>query len=131
MDLHPTTRFKTGTQKHAAIKKALPNNVEKIWHAHWAVHDIEAWIWADHEALATYLGTRNLTYYGQPEELNSGTPPKEYLNRAFMQHKRRRYSETIDGTVLLGRINPMLVEQKCPHFAALRQTLHTHIDILS
>lgn len=126
VDLHPTTRFSTVQAKQQAVQLALPEKARPLLHAHVAVHDIEAWMLADHHALAHYLKTTSIAMHHEPESINTGTPPKQHIQRLFKKYGRS-YRETVDSSALLGMINPDFVAKMCPHFAAFRETFRAFV----
>ena len=87
-----------------------------------ALHEFEAWIFADSKALAAHFGRAELEQLaakaiamaGEPERINHGpdTHPKARLRAMGVGYK-----ETSDGPILLDKIGIPAIRAACPHFA--------------
>ncbi len=87
-----------------------------------ALHEFEAWAFANCQVLATHFGRADLQQQaakivamaGEPERINHGpdTHPKARLRAMGVGYK-----ETSDGPVLLGKIGIPAIRAACPHFA--------------
>lgn len=120
VDFHPDTR------PLEELKAEMGRHVDKDhrgrFHPHVAVHDLEAWILADHGPLQRRLHTA-LKGWDSPESVDMLKPPKRHINELFLSHIRHAYKETIDAPKLLGQADTNLIARKCPHFKAFRDDL--------
>jgi hypothetical protein len=107
--------------KHARkeILKRVGGRYEEFMRVHFAVHELEAWMLADEEVMRETLGTGFRPQKREPEEIDDNTPPSVHLKEYFRKHKSRDYIKTRDGIVLLGKIDPNRLYDKCPHFKAM------------
>ncbi len=86
---------------------------------HFAVHEVEAWLLADHGLSPNEVLRALPPRCGQPEQINFSEPPKRLLNRLFHEKLHRNYKEVTDGTNLFQRLKPETVYEKCPYFKLL------------
>lgn len=88
------------------------------FHLHVAVHEVEAWMLADHAALAKRLKYYSVGEWNQPERVNDDKPPAAVINELFRRHHPRKaaYHKTKDGVPLLESLGFAKVYEKCPHF---------------
>lgn len=83
---------------------------------HVAVHDIEAWILADKDAVANYFGKSTISYNADcPEVIDFNRPPSYILGDLF-KSKELVYRKTVHGPELFKTVNVNTVYNKCPHF---------------
>lgn len=113
-------KYKTLTEKISASKKWLKKKFKKEvldkFHPHLAVHETEAWIFADGAALANRLGKNKIKPHKNAEKINDMKPPKKRLNDLFIKYKGIGYSEIKEGTPLFNRLNFEKVYSTCPNF---------------
>jgi hypothetical protein len=93
-----------------------------------ALHEFEAWLFSDPEAVATHFGDLSLTgrlrhavqEAGEPELINHGeqTHPKARLRSMVSGYK-----ETSDGPTLIGKIGISAIRTACPHFSGWLEQL--------
>jgi hypothetical protein len=86
------------------------------------VHEIEAWLLADEEALAKALRVKRVENFPNPEELHD---PKRKLEELFKRHKGKeyKYGEIKDGTRIAQHLSINKVSQKCRSFEKFFRTL--------
>lgn len=81
-----------------------------------AVHEYEAWLLSDAEKFDPSIRNRIASHARYPEDVNTDEPPSKYLKRLYSEYLHREYKKTVDGKVLMGRINPEQVYEKCPNY---------------
>ena len=86
---------------------------------YFAVHETEAWFLAHKEILPEGVRKALPNRCEQPETVNSNEPPSKLLGRLYRDRVNRDYRKTIDGRNLFLKCNPMIVAERCPHFAQL------------
>lgn len=84
-----------------------------------AVHEYEAWLLSDVEKFDPAIRGRIASHARNPEEVNTDEPPSKYLKRIYSEYLHREYKKTVDGKVLMGRVDPQKVYEKCPNFRAM------------
>ncbi len=84
-----------------------------------AVHEYEAWLLSDVEKFDPAIRSRIASHARYPEEVNTDEPPSKYLKRLYSEYLHREYKKTVDGTVLMGRIDPQRVYDQCPNYRAM------------
>lgn len=87
--------------------------------AHFAVHEVEAWILGDEEVLPAPVRDALPNRARHPERVNDQEPPSKLLGRLYRRHVLRDYKKIVDGTHLLSKADPARIENTCPHFKAL------------
>ena len=87
----------------------------KKFKQHFAVHEVEAWIFADERALSKQLAGARVPSEAHPEELNTGNHPAKRLASLYSKHGQT-YIKSVDGPLLLKAGEPELIYDKCPHF---------------
>jgi len=99
------------------LKKFLSGLPESDrFYPHVAVHDIEAWILADKDAVAKYLKTSTIAYKADvPESIDFNRPPS-YILKDLFRDKELVYRKTVHGPDLFRTVNIDIVYNKCPHF---------------
>ncbi len=81
-----------------------------------AVHEYEAWLLSDPDRFDAAIREKISIHAKKPEEVNNDEPPSRYLKRIYSEYLHREYKKTVDGKVLMGRINPEQVYEKCPNY---------------
>jgi hypothetical protein len=89
------------------------------FHAHFAVHETEAWLLSDKSILPARGTHRLLRRATHPERINFNEPPARLLDRLFRAEANRGYKKTVDGKNLFQKLNPSTAYQKCPHLRIL------------
>lgn len=84
-----------------------------------AVHEYEAWLLSDSEKFDPAIRSRIASHARDPEDVNTDEPPSKFLKRIYSEYLHREYKKTVDGTVLMGRIDPEKVYEKCPNYRAM------------
>ena len=77
---------------------------------HVAVHDFEAWLIGDPEAVEKVL-QRRMNLPKSPEKIDGERPPKKFL-------EAYGYKETTHGPRMAELLNPERVAERCPSFRA-------------
>lgn len=92
------------------------------------LHEIEAWILADEEAIAQRLKSKNLPPWPEPEKVNDMKPPARVLEELFRTRSplRKQYIKAKDGVDFLGKVDHKKVYDKCPTFKMLVDDLRRH-----
>jgi hypothetical protein len=86
------------------------------FYPHVAVHDIEAWILADKDAVANYFKKSTISYNANfPEAIDFGRPPS-YILKGLFGDKGLAYRKTVHDPELFKEVNLDTVYNKCPHF---------------
>ena len=99
---------------------------------HLMVQSMETWIVADVEALQSYYGSgfrrRALPSTTDLESVERSAIGAA-LQRATRDTRKRTYHKIRDGSNLLGRINPEIVQGKCPSSARLFDAINSFIEL--
>jgi hypothetical protein len=95
---------------------------------HIVVHEVEAWIIADEQAVAQRLKINNLAAWAQPETINDMNPPAKVLEQLFRTRSplKKRYIKAKDGVDLLRKVDCQKVYDKCPTFKKLVDDLRSY-----
>lgn len=92
----------------------LPESVK--FYPHVAVHDIEAWILADENAVANYFRKSTINYNANsPEAIDFDRPPS-YILKDLFKGKGIGYMKIVHAPELFMEVNLDTVYNKCPHF---------------
>ena len=102
-----------GQVEHARANRFFP---------HVCVHQTEAWILAEGEALAKRLD-RSILPDRDAEEKNFENPPSKRLNQLFLKLKKTRYNKLADGTPLFKAMQFTHVYRSCTYFQAFYDDL--------
>ncbi|MBN2290382.1 MAG: DUF4276 family protein [Candidatus Glassbacteria bacterium] len=115
------------TEKIGAAKKWLKNDFEtrvlEKFHPHLAVHETEAWILADGEALANRLRNRGIRPRRNAEKIDDQNPPKKILDELFKKYRKHEYRVLIDGAPLFKKMDFTRVYGSCPNFREFYEDL--------
>ena len=131
IDLYGTEQVKHGAkddlaQKVENVKKWLRDGCgedgEGFFYPHVSVHDLEAWLLAEGEALSQRLQKR-IDPDKNAEKRNFQTPPSKRINAIFRQHRGEGYRKTIDGKALFERLKFHPVYDTCDFFRAFYDEL--------
>ncbi|MBI2880609.1 MAG: DUF4276 family protein [Candidatus Tectomicrobia bacterium] len=99
-------------------REALRGQVAKEhqggFHPHVAVHEIEAWAFADESTLVSRLGA-SLKSYGRPETINQVRPPSRHLEELY-ERVGKIYTKILELPRLFSAVDPRLIHEKCPNF---------------
>lgn len=120
-----TASAKSGARRAEAIEQALAESIgSDRFMPYLQVHEFEALLFADVEAIEQVLKTkyaqrtkgpeqlRSLaTTFSCPEDINGQLPPSYRLKQLFPG-----YGKTSDGPLVFQRIPLATVRQACPHF---------------
>jgi hypothetical protein len=100
------------------MRSWVPSDIRDRFHPHLAVHELEAWLLADSQALSDEMG-RKVGPWPRPEEVDFDKPPAALLNELFhTRPNKKRYDKKVDGRMLFGKVNVDTVYQMCPNFRA-------------
>jgi hypothetical protein len=118
--------FNTVQQVKAELTRRVSRDCRAQFHPHVAVNELEAWIFADEDALSNWLGHR-VGPFPTPERLNRQTPPASRLRTLTSRHAPRKLTtKRAFAQELFGQVDAEKIYQKCPNFRAfvddLRQT---------
>ena len=83
---------------------------------HVSVHEVEAWILAEGEALSRRLQDPSIRPDPQAELKDFQKPPKKRMDELFRRKKKIRYRETLDGQPLFVKMEFQPVYDSCPYF---------------
>ncbi len=86
------------------------------FYTHVSVHEVEAWILAEGEALSQRLRDPRIRPDPHAERRNFQRPPKKLINELFWRNKKTRYEEIIDGRPLFTNMSFKTVYDCCPYF---------------
>lgn len=96
-----------------------------------AVHETEAWIFAEGNALSRKLQDRNIRPNPQAEAMDFQKPPSARLNDLFLRKRGERYRKIIDGRWLFSSMAFQPVYETCRHFKTfydqLREVARGHL----
>ena len=95
------------------------------FHIHVAVHDIEALILADTDAIRKKLKCDTLKESPNPENIDDMNPPHIKLNELFHKHLKRSYNKGTDGVSLLASLDFDTVYNKCLYFRSFVDDLRS------
>lgn len=90
---------------------------------HFAVHETEAWVFAEPTILPPDIRSAIPGKAANPEAINFDEPPSRLLARLYRDRLGRRYQKLIDGVSLLQRLSPETVYKRCEHFRLLADDL--------
>ncbi len=86
------------------------------FHPHIAVHELEAWIFADDQALFNWLGHR-VGPFPNTEAINIQNPPAKQLRDLTRHYARHKVAQKrLMSQRLFAQIDVEKVYSKCPHF---------------
>lgn len=123
-------RFRAGSvaESCAVVRQHVAGSIaDSRVRAHFAVHDVEAWILGDPTVLPSVVRDALPAGARTPERVNGEEPPAKLLGRLYRAKLRRDYRKIIDGSTLLQKADPAQVEATCPHFKALIDDLRSAI----
>lgn len=128
LDLYGPTFYpanvSTVRDRYAWAKAKFENDVgNERFVQHFAVHETEAWIFADPAILPAEVRSAVPGKAAQPEAINFEEPPSRLLTRLYRDRLKRRYQKIIDGAALLQRLSPDAVYKRCEHFRLLADDL--------
>ncbi len=112
---HDSLETKIGRVR-AWLRAQVSHAREDDFFPHVCVHEIEAWILAEGEALASRLNDRSIQPDPHAELKNFQNPPSDRLNELFLRIRKRRYHKIIDGTSLFKAMQFRPVYSACKHF---------------
>ncbi|PYQ67909.1 MAG: hypothetical protein DMF53_00900 [Acidobacteria bacterium] len=124
IDLYGPTFYPSGVTEPAGrytwAKKHLEQRVgHPKFRQHFAVHETEAWLLADPEALPREIRNTLPAKISRPEAINFNEPPASLLNRVYRERLGKGYRKTIDGPNLFQSLSPDRAYEKCPALKAL------------
>lgn len=111
----------------ADIVARIQESRRSVVRCHVVVHEVEAWILADEQVVAQRLKIRNLSAWGQPENVNDMNPPSQVLQDLFRTRSplKKRYDKYKDGVDLLSKVDWQKAYDKCPTFKQLVDDLRS------
>jgi hypothetical protein len=90
---------------------------------HFAVHEIEAWLLADPNALPPDVRSALPRKCNRPETVNFDDPPARLLERLYQKKLHRHYKKTTDGSHLFTKVDLNTAYNKCPYLKKLLDDL--------
>ncbi len=84
-----------------------------------AVHEFEAWILGQPDALPRAVRDALPKATAVPERVDFDEPPAKLLNRLYLSCTRKNYKKTTYGKQLFGKLTPDVVVGKCPYLKAM------------
>ena len=93
-----------------------PHPRVRDFYPHLSVHEVEAWILAEGDALSQRLKDPRIRRDTNAESKNFQRPPKKLLNELFWRSRKTRYGEITDGRPLFSKISFQPVYNSCPYF---------------
>jgi hypothetical protein len=130
-------------EDEAAMRELILGQIALEFHdrvgIHFAVQEIETWMLADpqgfysvyrHAPSALLADIQRLVPSGQSPEVAIGCHPQpsEHL-QAIVRRYERVYRKTIEGPQALGKVNPDVVAERCPHFKTFSNSLREQIGM--
>lgn len=88
-----------------------------------AVHEVEAWLLSCPDLFPREIASKFPGRVQHPETINFDTPPAKLLDQLYNQYLKRDYNKVVFGSNLFRALDPNLVYQKCPYFAAMMDEL--------
>ena len=99
------------------IKSLVPEEYRGLFHQHFAVHEVEAWLLAYPEKWPQ--SARDQIRKRPPEQVNFKEPPAKFLKRIL----GGRYKKTVHAKNLFPEVNPQAAVDKCPFLKLLVEDL--------
>lgn len=93
------------------------------FHQFFAVHDLEAWILSQPEALPSAVRKKLPGNHVKPETINFDKPPAYLLKQLYEEATGRTYKKRTYGEDLFRKLDPHLVREKCPFFRRMADEL--------
>jgi Domain of unknown function (DUF4276) len=113
-------RNSSRNQRIAFARNHIVNLVDPAdrprFHQYFAVHEFEAWLLSDP---GLFPSIKLPASCAQPEQVNDLKPPSKLLHDLLSRHGGRGYKKTTMARVLLPKLDPAFVYQKCPNFRAM------------
>lgn len=124
LDLYGPTFYPAGVNDVKAryewaktwIEKKVNNN---RFRQHFAVHETEAWLFADPRILPAEVAKGLPTKCAVPESVNFMNPTAALLDDIYQRKLERSYKKVTDGANLFRDLDPTIAEAKCPYLARL------------
>jgi len=92
---------------------------QKRFRMFFAVHEVEAWLLSRPDLFPRPVASKFPGKIQHPEEVNFDTPPAKLLENLYNQALKRDYNKVVFGSNFFRTLDPEIVYQKCPHFAAM------------
>lgn len=93
------------------------------FHPYVSVHEAEALILAEGNALSMRLSASQISPDPNAETRNFLRPPSKRMGELFRTHKKRGYHKIMDGTPLFQRMHFESVYRSCPYFRGFFEKL--------
>jgi|HubBroStandDraft_4_1064222.scaffolds.fasta_scaffold106897_2 hypothetical protein len=98
------------------IQTLIPHRHRGLFHQHFAVHEVEAWLLSDltvwPQDARAHITKRD------PEKVNFNEPPAKFLKRILGRYKKKTTAMN-----LFPKIDPNVAYARCPHLKALLDDL--------
>jgi hypothetical protein len=121
-DVYPF--YRDADEAKATLRSWMPD--DKRCHAHTALHDFEAWLLSDWNAVLTLANIKNKKQWGaNPESINLTKPPAHRLDELFNREAtpRQKYSKVVQGKILMDKLDLVEAANKCTELKAFLNTL--------
>jgi len=99
------------------IRGTIPSEFQHLFHQHFAVHEVEAWLLAYPERWPSSV--RGQITRRPPEEVNFNEPPAKFLKRIL----GGRYRKTVRARNVFPDVDPQIATDKCPFLRLLAADL--------
>lgn len=122
VDVYPT--FASAEQAKQFLREASANDPR--FHAHAALHDVEAWLLPFWSSICARLGVKRAAPGGHPEKVDFDHPPSRRLQELYnVARPPQKYIKPVEMNALLRGKDLTVVAGQCPEFKALLNTLLT------
>ncbi|NQU21674.1 MAG: DUF4276 family protein [Candidatus Nealsonbacteria bacterium] len=112
-----TTVAERVAEARKAIYSKVPKPLKAGFRQHFAVHEVEAWLLAYPDQWPPKV--RGQISKRLPEEVNLDEPPAKFLKRIL----GGKYKKIVRAKNILGRVDPQIAIDKCPHLKQLANDL--------
>ena len=122
VDVYP--RFTSAEHAKQFLREASANDPR--FHAHAALHDVEAWLLPFWRSICDKIGVRHAPPGAHPEKVDFNQPPSRRLQELYNRARPpQKYIKPIEMNALLRGKDLTIAAEQCPEFKALLNTLLT------
>ena len=134
LDLYGPTLYPgqltTVREKYDWLKARMESKVDDPrFVQHFAVHEIEAWLLSDLNALPTDVRKALEKKATRPETINFDTPPAKLLQATYSGALKRDYAKVTEARNRFPKLAPDTVAAKCPFFREMLDDLENRVRI--
>lgn len=112
---HATVKDKV-SQARRYIQNLVPTDYQNRFRQHFAVHETEAWLLADHNLWP--LDVRSRIKKSKPEEVNFTSPPARFLKDILGS-----YDKVVSARNRFPKLDPQVAIDRCPYLKLLAEDL--------